>query len=255
MSPDQLGFYTLLKKEVMRFVSVLAQTVAAPVVTALLYLLVFAQALEGRTSAYEGVSYTQFLLPGLVMMTVIQNAFANTSSSVIQSKLMGNLVFLLMSPLGPWQWFGAYVLAALIRVLLAVIAMLAVTLPFIPLPYESPGFLIAQFLFAGGSLAALGLITGIVAQRFDHIAAVTNFVIAPASFLSGVFYSVHALPPVWYAVSHLNPFFYMIDGFRYGFFGHSDVSPWLSLAWSAGFFAVCSVISLVILHRGYKLRN
>lgn len=255
MSPDQLGFYTLLKKEVMRFVSVLAQTVAAPVVTALLYLLVFAQALEGRASAYEGISYTQFLLPGLVMMTVIQNAFANTSSSVIQSKLMGNLVFLMMSPLGPWEWFIAYVLAALIRVLLASLAMLAATLPFIPLPFEAPGFLIAQFLCAGGSLAALGLVTGIIAQRFDHIAAVTNFIIAPASFLSGVFYSVHALPPVWYTISHFNPFFYMIDGFRYGFFGYSDVSPWISLGWSLGFFILCSIGTMIMLSRGYKLRH
>ncbi len=255
MNPDQIGFYTLLKKEILRFTSVMAQTVGAPVITAILYLLVFAQAMQGRASAYEGITYTQFLLPGLVMMTVIQNAFANTSSSLIQSKLMGNLVFLLMSPLGPLQWFCAYVLAALLRVTIVGIAMLAATMPFVDLPVEAPLMLVAQFLLAGGTLAVLGLITGIVAQRFDHIASVTNFVIAPASFLSGVFYSVHSLPPLWYTVSHLNPFFYMIDGFRYGFFGYSDVAPWISLSWSAGFFVLCTTICMIMLSTGYKLRN
>jgi ABC-2 type transport system permease protein len=255
VTPDQIGFVTLLKKEVMRFTSVLAQTVTAPVITALLYLLVFAQAMGGRASAYEGVSYTQFLLPGLIMMTVIQNAFANTSSSLIQSKMMGNLVFLLMSPLGPIQWFGAYVLAALIRVTLVAATMLLVTLPFVQLPIESPAVLIAHFLLAGGSLAVLGLIAAIVAQKFDHIATFTNFFITPLSFLSGVFYSVHSLPPLWYTVSHLNPFFYMIDGFRYGFFGHADVSPAVSLAWSGTFFVLASAICMTMLSRGYRLRH
>jgi ABC-2 type transport system permease protein len=255
MSPDHIGFLTLLKKEVMRFWSVLAQTVTAPVITAVLYLLVFAQAMGDRASAYEGVSYTQFLLPGLIMMSVIQNAFANTSSSLIQSKMMGNLVFLLMSPLGAMEWFGAYVLAALLRVTLVAIAMLAVTLPFVHLPIEAPLVLLAHFFLAGASLAVLGLISAILAQKFDHIATFTNFFITPLSFLSGVFYSVHSLPPLWYTVSHLNPFFYMIDGFRYGFFGHADVSPIVSLAWSAGFFVVTAALCLSLLHRGYKLRH
>ncbi|MGQ0700055.1 MAG: ABC transporter permease [Panacagrimonas sp.] len=254
MSPDQMGFYTLLKKEVMRFWSVLAQTVTAPVITAVLYLLVFAQAMQGRASTYDGISYTQFLLPGLVMMTVIQNAFANTSSSMMQSKMMGNLVFLLMSPLGPLEWFGAYVIAALVRTALVAIAMLAVTLPFVHLPVEAPLVLIGQFLLASGSLAVLGLIAAIVAEKFDHVASFTNFFITPASFLSGVFYSVHSLPPFWYHASHFNPFFYMIDGFRYGFFGHSDVSPALSLAWSGGFFVLLSTVCMVMLVRGYRLR-
>ena len=261
MTPDPvpntplLGFRTLLKKEVMRFTSVLAQTVTAPVITALLYLLVFAQALGDRASAYEGISYTQFLLPGLIMMSVIQNAFANTSSSLIQSKMMGNLVFLMMAPLGPIEWFAAYVLAALIRVTLVLIAMLAVTYPFVHLPLEAPMTLIAHFLLAGGSLAVLGLIAAILAQKFDHIATFTNFFITPLSFLSGVFYSVHSLPPLWHEVSHLNPFFYMIDGFRYGFFGKADVAAWVSLGWSAGFFVVASTVCLALLHRGYRLRH
>jgi ABC-2 type transport system permease protein len=255
MSPDQIGFTTLLKKEVMRFWSVLAQTVTAPVITAVLYLLVFAQAMSGRASAYEGVTYTQFLLPGLIMMAVIQNAFANTSSSMIQSKMMGNIVFILMSPIGPVDMFLAYVAAALLRVTCVAIAMLAVTMPFVHLPIEAPLVLIGHFFFAAGSLAVLGLIAGITAQKFDHIATFTNFVIMPASFLSGVFYSVHSLPPFWFHASHLNPFFFMIDGFRYGFFGRADVAAWVSLLWSGCFFVAVSILCLWILKRGWRLRN
>lgn len=255
MTPDQRGFVTLLKKEVMRFWSVLGQTVMAPVITALLYLLVFAQAMEGRAPVYPGIGYTEFLLPGLIMMTAIQNAFANTSSSLIQSKMMGNLVFLQMAPLGPWEWFSAYVLAALVRTLLVGSVMLLVTLPFVDLPIRAPAVLLAMFLMTSASLAALGIIAGIVSQKFDHIAAFTNFIITPLSFLSGVFYSVHALPPLWYHASHLNPFFYMIDGFRYGFFGQADVPLLQSLTWTAGFFALTSLVCLRMLVTGYKLRK
>lgn len=252
---NSMGFRTLLKKEVMRFWSVLGQTVTAPVITALLYLLVFAQAMQGRAPVYEGVSYSQFLVPGLVMMTIIQNAFANTSSSLVQSKVMGNLVFLQMAPLGAAEWFCAYIGAALIRAVLVAVAMLAVTMPFVPILPQAPLMLLAMFLLAAGSLAALGLIAGIVAQKFDHIAAFTNFIVTPLSFLSGVFYSVHALPPFWYQASHLNPFFYLIDGFRYGFFGVADVSHWLSLGWSAGFFLLVSGICGWMLVTGYKMRK
>jgi ABC-2 type transport system permease protein len=255
MSPDQIGFVTLLKKEIKRFWSVLGQTVSAPVITALLYLLVFAQAMQGRAPVYPGVSYTEFLLPGLIMMTVIQNAFANTSSSLIQSKVMGNLVFLQMAPLGPWEWFGAYVVAALVRTLLVAGAMLLVTVPFVALPMAAPAALLAMFLLSSASLAVLGLIAGIIAQKFDHIAAFTNFFITPLSFLSGVFYSVHALPAFWHQASHFNPFFYMIDGFRYGFFGQADVPLLQSLAWAGGFFVVASAVCLWMLMTGYKLRK
>lgn len=255
MTPNQRGFFTLLKKEVMRFWAVLGQTVSAPVITALLYLLVFAQAMQGRAPVYPGVSYTEFLVPGLVMMTVIQNAFANTSSSLIQSKVMGNLVFLQMAPLGPWEWFGAYVLAALVRTVLVAVAMLVVVIPFVHLPVHAPLALLAIFVLTSGSLAVLGLIAGIVAQKFDHIAAFTNFLITPLSFLSGVFYSVHALPPFWFSASHFNPFFYMIDGFRFGFFGVADVPIWQSLAWTAGIFVVMTVICMWMLMTGYKMKR
>ncbi len=251
----RVGFATLLKKEVKRFWAVLGQTVTAPVITALLYLLVFAQAMQGRVSVYPGVSYTEFLIPGLVMMTVIQNAFANTSSSLTQSKIMGNLVFLLMAPLGAFEWFGAYICAALIRAGLVATAMLVVTMPFVHLPIHAPLALIAIFVVSAGALAALGLIAGIMATKFDHLAAFTNFFITPLSFLSGVFYSVHSLPKFWFAASHFNPFFYMIDGFRYGFFGAADVPIAQSLAWSTAFFVVTSAVCLRMLMTGYKLRH
>ena len=256
MSPNQLGFYTLLKKEVMRFWSVLGQTVTAPVLTALLYLLVFAQALSGRiVSGYDGISYTQFLLPGLVMMTVIQNAFSNTSSSLAQSKVNGNIVFLLMAPIGPVEMFLAYVGAALVRAFLVAVAMLVVAGPLVGLPVANPAALLAMFLLAGSALAALGIIAGIVSTKFDHLAAFSNFIITPLSFLSGVFYSVHSLPPFWHGVSRLNPFFYLIDGFRHGFFGQSDVSPWLSLGVVGAATAVVAALALHLLKTGYKIRH
>ena len=252
---DRVGFATLTIKEIKRFWSVLGQTVTAPVITALLYLLVFAQAMKGRAPVYPGVDYTQFLVPGLVMMTVIQNAFANTSSSLTQSKIMGNLVFLLMAPLGAWEWFAAYVVAALVRAALVAAVMLAVALVFVPLPLHAPLALLVMFLLSGASLAVLGLIAGIVASKFDHLAAFTNFIITPLSFLSGVFYSVHALPSFWYTASHFNPFFYMIDGFRYGFFGQADVPIGVSIVWAAGFLLLLSAICLWMLMTGYKLRR
>jgi ABC-2 type transport system permease protein len=248
------GFQTLLKKEIKRFWNVLAQTVTAPAITALLYLLVFAQALAGRASAYEGVGYTEFLLPGLVMMSVIQNAFANTSSSLIQSKINGNLVFIMMAPLGSAEWFAAYVGAAIVRAALVAVAMLAVSLPFVPLPIAAPGTMLLMFLLASASLAVIGILAGILSQKFDQLALFTNFFIMPLSFLSGVFYSIQSLPEFWRVVSHLNPFFYMIDGFRYGFFGQSDTAPWLSLLWVSVFLAAVSGICLWMLRTGYKLR-
>jgi len=248
------GFRTLLVKEIRRFVSVLGQTVTAPVVTALLYLLVFSHAMAGRPSAYPGVSYTQFLVPGLMMMSIIQNAFANTSSSLTQSKIMGNLVFVLMAPLSALDFFGAYVIAALLRAALVGAVLYLVTWPFVHLPVVAPIALLAMFIFAGGTLAVLGMIAGIVANKFDHLAAFQNFAIMPLSFLSGVFYSVHTLPPFWAKLSHFNPFFYLIDGFRYGFFGVADVPVWHSLLWAAGTFAAVSAVCLWMLARGYRLR-
>jgi ABC-2 type transport system permease protein len=249
------GFRALFAKEVLRFWKVSVQTVAAPVLTALLYLVIFAQALEGRVEAYPGVRYVAFLVPGLVMMSVLQNAFANSSSSLIQSKITGNIVFVLLAPLSYAELFAAYMLAAVVRGLVVAAGMFAVTAWFVALPMRAP-FWIVAFCLAGAALAgALGLLAGICADKIDQLAAFQNFVIMPLTFLSGVFYSIHALPPLWQTVSHANPFFYMVDGFRYGFFGVSDFPPGASLAIvGASLFAVTG-LSLWLLKTGYKLRT
>jgi ABC-2 type transport system permease protein len=249
------GFATLLYKEVLRFWKVAFQTVAGPVLSALLYLVIFAQALGGNARVYESVPYTAFLVPGLVMMSVLQNAFANSSSSLIQSKISGNLVFMLLPPISYLELFGAYVLASMIRGLAVGACVLAVTVWFVDLRLASPAWVLAFALLGSAVLGALGLVAGIWAEKFDQIAAFQNFVILPLTFLSGVFYSIHSLPAAWQAASHLNPFFYMIDGFRYGFFGASDFPPLASLAVVAVSFALLAAATLALLRSGYKLRQ
>ena len=249
------GWQTLLYKEVLRFWKVSFQTVAAPVLTAVLYLMVFGHVLDERIQVHEGVSYTAFLIPGLVMMSVLQNAFANSSSSLIQSKIMGNLVFLLLTPLSHRAWFVAYVGSSMVRGLVVGLGVLVVTSLFAVPGFVAPAWILVFAALGASMLGALGLIAGLWAEKFDQMAAFQNFVIMPMTFLSGVFYSIHSLPPFWQQVSHLNPFFYMIDGFRYGFFGVSDVSPWLSLALVGSAWLVVCGIALHLLRTGYKIRS
>ena len=249
------GFRTLFYKEILRFWKVSFQTVLAPVITALLYLTIFGHALRGHVQVYPGVEYTSFLIPGLVMMSVLQNAFANSSSSLIQSKITGNLVFVLLPPLSHYEMFGAYVLAAVARGLAVGFGVFIVTIWFVPVSFSAPLYIVAFAIFGAAILGTLGLIAGIWAEKFDQLAAFQNFLIMPLTFLSGVFYSTHTLPPVWREVSRLNPFFYMIDGFRYGFFGMSDINPLVSLAIVAGFFGVLAVVAMRMLASGYKLRH
>ena len=249
------GARTLLYKEVLRFWKVSFQTVAAPVLTAVLYLLIFGHVLEDHVKVYDRIGYTSFLIPGLVMMSVLQNAFANSSSSLIQSKITGNLVFLLVTPLSHWAWFSAYVGASMVRGLVVGAGVLLVTVWFAPLHVAEPGWIVAFAVLGAAMLGSLGLIAGLWAEKFDQMAGFQNFIIMPMTFLSGVFYSVHSLPGFWQAVSHLNPFFYMIDGFRHGFFGVSDVSPWISLGVVATAFVLVAALALQLLRTGYKLRH
>jgi ABC-2 type transport system permease protein len=249
------GAQTLFRKEVMRFWKVAFQTVAAPVLTAVMYLLIFGHVLEDHVQVFPGVGYTSFLIPGLVMMSVLQNAFANSSSSLVQSKMSGNLVFLLVTPLSHWAWFGAYVGASIVRGIVVGLGVLLVTVWFAPPAVAEPWWIVAFALLGAGMLGSLGLIAGLWAEKFDQMAVFQNFIIMPMTFLSGVFYSVHSLPGIWQTVSHLNPFFYMIDGFRRGFFGVSDASPWLSLAIVGTSFLVVAAIALRLLRTGYKLRS
>jgi len=250
-----VGFQTLLYKETLRFWKVATQTVAAPILTAMLYLLIFGHVLEGRIEVYKGVSYTAFLIPGLVMMSVLQNAFANSSSSLIQSKITGNLVFILLPPLSHWEIISAYVLAAVVRGLAVGAGVFIVTAWFAHLSFVAPLWILVFALLGAGILGTMGVIAGIWAEKFDQLAAFQNFLIMPLTFLSGVFYSIHSLPAFWLTVSHFNPFFYMIDGFRHGFFGQSDISPWTSLTIVSVFFVVLATIAINLLKRGYKLRH
>jgi ABC-2 type transport system permease protein len=250
-----VGFQTLLYKETLRFWKVATQTVAAPILTAMLYLLIFGHVLEGRVEVYPGVTYTAFLIPGLVMMSVLQNAFANSSSSLIQSKITGNLVFILLPPLSHWEIISAYVLASVVRGVAVGTGVFVITAWFADLSFTAPLWIVVFALLGAAILGTMGVIAGIWAEKFDQLAAFQNFLIMPATFLSGVFYSIHSLPPFWQTVSHFNPFFYMIDGFRYGFFGKSDIAPWTSLAIVSVFFAVLAAIAINLLRRGYKLRH
>jgi ABC-2 type transport system permease protein len=257
MTPNfRSGWVTLLYKELLRFWKVSFQTILAPVLTALLYLLIFSHVLESRVSVFDGrVRYTAFLVPGLVMMSVLQNAFANSSSSLIQSKITGNLIFVLLPPLSPLDLYAAYVIGAMVRGIVVGAGVLLVTVWFAPLSLEHPLWAVAFALLGSAILGTLGLIAGIWADKFDQLAAFQNFLIMPLTFLSGVFYSIHTLPPFWQSLSRFNPFFYMIDGFRYGFFGLSDISPALSLAIVAASCLALTALTLVLLQRGYKLRH
>ncbi len=249
------GWETLLYKEILRFWKVSFQTVAAPVLTAVLYLMIFGHVLEGRVTVYDTVSYTAFLVPGLVMMSLLQNSFANSSSSLIQSKIMGNLVFLLLTPLSHWNWFFAYVGSSIARGLLVGSGVFVVTCWFADLSFVAPWWILVFAILSSALLGTLGLIAGLWAEKFDQLAAFQNFIIVPMTFLSGVFYSIHSLPAFWQGVSHLNPFFYMIDGFRYGFFGLGDVSPWLSLGVVVLALLLASGLAVHLLRIGYKIRH
>ena len=247
------GFRTLLYKEVLRFWKVSFQTVAAPVLTSLLYLLIFSHVLDSHVQV-NGVRYTAFLIPGLVMMSVLQNAFSNSSSSLIQSKVTGSVVFVLLPPISYVEFFLAYMVAALLRGLMVGAGVLAVTGWLAPLSFVAPAWILVFAVIGGGIMGALGMIAGIWADKFDQLAGFQNFLIMPLTMLSGVFYSIHSLPEFWQEVSHFNPVFYMIDGFRYGFFGVSDVSPEASLAVVALSFLVVALTTLALLRSGYKLR-
>ncbi len=248
-----IGFLTLLEKEFLRFWKVAFQTVAAPVLTALLYLMIFGHVLDDHVTVH-GVRYTSFLIPGLVMMQVLQNAFANSSSSLIQAKITGSIVFVLLPPIPYSAFFAAYVLAAVLRGLMVGLGVLLATVWFVELKVVAPLWIVAFSMLGGALFGALGMIAGIWSEKFDQLASFQNFLIMPLTMLSGVFYSIYTLPAFWQGVSHYNPVFYMIDGFRYGFFGVSDVAPETSLIVVVACFVAVSWGTLSLLKRGWKLR-
>lgn len=249
------GFSTLCVKEVRRFMSVSVQTIFAPLVSTLLYLLIFGHVLEGEGTGFSGVEYNAFLLPGLVMMALLQNAFANSSSSLIQSKMYGNLDLLLLSPLSAGEIFLAFVLGAVARGLMVGLAIWLVAMLWLPPMVAAPVWLLVFAILTAYVLGAMGFLAGLWASKYDHLAAFQNFIILPLTFLSGVFYSVSALPSLWQQATWLNPFFYMVDGFRYGALGVSDVAVWYSLAVTLAFAGALTWVSLWLLSRGWKIRR
>lgn len=249
------GFYTLFHKELLRFWKVGLQSIFAPMIATLIYLFIFSHVLEERAQAYPGVTYPVFLIPGLLMMAMLQNSFANSSSSLIQSKISGSIVFVLLSPLSYMEVFVAYVLASIVRGVLVGAGIYLVILIFFDMPLRSLSWVFIFGLIGNGFLGVLGVIAAIWAEKFDQLAAFQNFVILPLTFLSGVFYTIHSLPPFWESISRFNPFFYVIDGFRYGFFGISDVSPYFSLMIVGICFLAVSWVTLRMLKIGYKLRQ
>lgn len=248
------GFFTLLWKEVRRFLKVPLQTVLAPMMTTILFLAIFTLAFGGSERYVGEVSYANFLAPGLIMMAVIQNSFANTSSSILISKIQGNIVDILMPPLSAAELTLAFVLSGLARGLAVACVVGLVMWIVIDISIYSWAAVIYYVIGAGLMLSLLGMIAGIVSEKFDHMAAMTNFIIMPLSFLSGTFYSIDRLTGVWYQISHLNPFFYMIDGFRYGFIGTSDSSIWVGAVAIAALDILLYIAVWALIKSGYRLK-
>jgi len=249
------GFLTLCRKEIWRFLSVSVQTIFAPLVSTLLYLLIFGHVLSTGDAQLASVQYDTFLLPGLMMMAMLQNAFANSSSSLIQSKMYGNLDLLLLSPLSPVEIFFAFITGAMVRGVMVGGAIFLVSMIWMITPFTHPMWALGFALMTTFVLGALGFLAGLWAEKYDHLAAFQNFVILPLTFLSGVFYSVHALPEIWQQATWFNPFFYMVDGFRFGMLGVSDVSPWMDLAVTGVFALLLTLTCLHLLRTGWKIRR
>ena len=250
-----LGFWTLYAREVRRFLSVYTQTILAPVATSILFMVVFTLAFAARRESGGDIPFAEFLAPGILMMTVIQNAFANTSSSLMIAKVQGNIVDTLMPPLSGGELLAGYALGGATRGLVCALAIGMIVFPFVGVGLEHPLWALAFVFSASLMLSLLGLLAAIVADKFDQMAAITNFVVTPLSFLSGTFYSVSVLPEPFLTLSHLNPFFYLIDGFRYGALGIADARPWLGLAVSIAVNLALGLLSWRWLASGYRLKS
>jgi ABC-2 type transport system permease protein len=250
-----VGFRTLLRKEVARFLSVPTQTVGTPVVTALLYLLIFGHALGSRISPFHGVPFIEFLIPGLVMMGIINHSFQNTSSSMIVSKYEGNIVDLLVAPMSHGEILLGYAGGGLSRGLLVGLVTYVASVPFAMLPVRNPLFLLAMVVPASLTFSLLGLVAAIRAEKFDQLSQISTFVVLPLTYLGGVFYSVDLLPPLFRTASLFNPLLYMVDGVRFGFLGVSDLNPAIDLAVVTTAAISLFALSYYLLKTGYRLRS
>ncbi|MEQ9488793.1 MAG: ABC transporter permease [Alphaproteobacteria bacterium] len=249
-----VGLHELYLKEVKRFLKVFTQTIAAPVVTTLLFLAIFSLALGRAVTQVNGVDFPVFLAPGLITMAMVQNAFANTSSSITIAKVQGSIVDVLLPPISPGEMVTAYALGGVTRGLLVGVVCWITMSIFVPMSIHNIGFLLFFAVMASLMLSLMGILGGIWADKFDQMAAVTNFVITPFAFLSGTFYSIERLPEPFYSLAHINPFFFMIDGFRYGAIGQSDANPFVGMLVLAGVNAVLWAIAWRMVKTGYKLK-
>ncbi len=249
------GFHTLIAKEVGRFINVYSQTIIAPMVTTLLFYAVFALAFGGIARQIGDVNYMDFLAPGLIMMTMVQNAFANTSSSMVIAKVQGTINDVLMPPLSPAEFYCGFMIGGVLRGLMVGLATGLIIALVVGLSIHNLLYIVVFAVLGTMMLSSLGLAGGIWSEKFDHIAAVTNFVVTPLTFLSGTFYSIEQLPPFWQNLAHFNPFFYMIDGFRAGFIGHADGHVMIGLAVLIAANIVLSYLCLWMIRSGYKIKS
>ncbi len=252
---NTIGLQTLIMKEVGRFINVYSQTIVAPVVTTLLYYAVFALAFGGLAKHVGNVPYLDFLAPGLIMMTMVQNAFSNTSSSMVIAKVQGNIVDVLMPPISPFEFFAGYMIGGVLRGVVVGAVCTAVVFLTVGIGIHSLFYIFAYAVLGTMMLSSLGLAAGIWSEKFDHIAAVTNFIVTPLTFLSGTFYSIEQLPGIWQTLAHANPFFYMIDGFRYGFIGHADGNLGLGFAMMIFINLVLAALVYRMVKTGYKIKS
>lgn len=252
---NRIGMMTLAERECRRFMAIWSQTIMGPLINAGLLLAVFAIAIGPTRGQIMGVDYITFIAPGLLMMTVIQNSFANTSSSLLASKVQGNIVDTLMPPLSPSELLLGYLAGALARGALVGVVIGAVMLVVLGTGMAHPLWFIAFLLLGGLMMGALGILAGVVANKFDQMSAITNFIITPLSFLSGTFYSIQDLPPALTTIAHFDPIFYLIDGARYGTIGASDVSPVQGLLVCGGVTIALCGLALYWLSKGYRLKS
>jgi ABC-2 type transport system permease protein len=250
-----IGWQSLYMKEVRRFLNVATQTIAAPVVTTLLFLAIFSLALGHAVEMVRGVLFPVFLAPGLIVMAMVQNSFANTSSSLVISKVQGNIVDVLMPPINSIEMVSAYALAGVSRGLLVGMTTGLFMWIFVPFHVANWGLVAYHAVSASLMLSLIGIIGGIWADKFDHMAAITNFVITPFAFLSGTFYSIERLPEPFHTIAYFNPFFYMIDGFRSGMIGVADAPTWLGMLVMFSINLVLALIAWRMVATGYKLKN
>jgi ABC-2 type transport system permease protein len=250
-----LPFYTLLQKEIRRFLRVASQTLVTPVITASLYLFIFGATLGDRISIIEGFSYAQFVIPGLILMGVINNSFSNVASSLFMSRYLGNIVDLMVTPITPSQFILAYTMAAMLRGLTVGLIVWLISTLFAALPWAYPLPALLMAVMASFLFAQFGIIAAIYAQNFDSLAMFTNFIILPLIYLGGVFYPISILPPTWAKLSHLNPLFYLIDGFRHALLGSGDLSFTVSFSVSAAMAAGLFCWAALLISRSHRLRS